>query len=261
MTLLPEEEGRRVWTSLVVGAALVPLLAYGMLWWAARTDALLLQEVEVLGVERTTRAEVLAAAGLNRPRSLLGLRNESIERGVLQLPWVRSVRVERLGHQRLQIQVGEAVPHIIAVHGSREVWLDEDGQPILSRQLTLDADPLPLVTGVFQESDTPSGNDAPLRLIAPRVSAVLMLLEKWSAIEHEVGRAEAVHVVGISRLDVETEQGMSVRLRTDDLELRLARVVETVVALRERGVVPETIVLDGAQWNWVAVRPSMERDR
>lgn len=103
----------------------VALLAGGVV--VERSDLLAVARIDVVGLERLGRADVIAAAGIAEGDPILRVRTGRAARAVAALPLARAARVDRTGPTRVRVAVEERRPVLVVVGGDRAVLLDRDG--------------------------------------------------------------------------------------------------------------------------------------
>ena len=101
---------------------------------ATRSPLLDVDYVDVQGAERTVRADLLRATGLDRRPQLIDVRTGEVARRARAVPWVASVEVEKVWPRTVRITVVERVAAAIApAPGGGVVLLDRTGR-VLERQ-------------------------------------------------------------------------------------------------------------------------------
>lgn len=93
-----------------------------------RSSLVALAELEVVGTERLTRDEVVAAAEVEPGMSVLRIRLGRVEERVAAMPLVDSVVVERSGALGLTITVRESEPALTAQYPSGALLVSANGQ-------------------------------------------------------------------------------------------------------------------------------------
>ncbi len=110
---------------LLLGISLTLVAGYR---WATTTEIVAVHEVQVQGVQRLSRQEVVSQAGLHRFHNLLDISLWKIRRDVLDNPWIKSVTVVRSFPHTLRIHVEEEVPFFWRQKGERVYYADEHGE-------------------------------------------------------------------------------------------------------------------------------------
>lgn len=150
-----EHDARLVRTFAVVALLIAAVVA----GWALSVSMLssrelLIKQIDIEGLDHLRREEVLALAGLDRPRSTFNVvRTETAER-LLTSAWIRSVEIKRPGREILRIELQEAIPRLI-VAAPELVLVDEEGRAI--DQISARYEGLPLLTGASRK--IPSSED------------------------------------------------------------------------------------------------------
>jgi len=97
--------------------------------WAALFSPLLrVDDVKVVGAERTALKEVVAAAALGPQENLLMLSTSEVADRVRSLPWVRSVDVDRMLPGTVRIKLTERRPAMVLSLGAARWTIDSTGR-------------------------------------------------------------------------------------------------------------------------------------
>jgi cell division protein FtsQ len=96
---------RRILLTVVAAAG----LSYGG-WALVHSSLFAVDGVGVTGLERVSRAEVLAASGVKLGMNVLSVDPNAVASRIEELPYVESVSVERIYPSKLRIVVHERVP-------------------------------------------------------------------------------------------------------------------------------------------------------
>lgn len=115
----------------LVAAALVVALFAALLAFF-NTDQFYVYNVEVVGNEFLTAAEVERATGVVG-YNVFFIEPQSVERVLSRLPEVSGVRVTAAVPNHLTVAVTERVPDITWLRGSETYWVDADGIPFRAR--------------------------------------------------------------------------------------------------------------------------------
>lgn len=128
-----------------VAIALVAAAVRGLL----KTTPFPVQQVEVRGVQRLTREEIVALTGITPGQNLLSLRLKAVGQQVAQNPWVASVRVQRFFPGTVAVSVTERRP-VAVVNLGLLYYLDDQGEPFKPLNFGDQLD-LPVITGFSEE--------------------------------------------------------------------------------------------------------------
>jgi cell division protein FtsQ len=118
---------------LLLGISLILVAGYR---WVTTTQLLVLQQVQVHGLHRLTRREVVAQAGLDRFHNLLDLSLWRVGQDLVDHPWIKSVAVYRNFPNGLRIEVEEEVPFFWRQQGERVFYADVHGEIIAPVEIT-----------------------------------------------------------------------------------------------------------------------------
>jgi cell division protein FtsQ len=129
--------------------ALVAVVGYETYSLLARATFLRLERIEVTGLKRLTRDEVIGLAGIHPGQDLLALGLRQVGAQLERSPWVEKVQVRRYFPHMLSITVSEREPAAVVNLGYL-YYLDTQGHVFKPLQ---DGDRLdyPVLTGVTEE--------------------------------------------------------------------------------------------------------------
>ncbi|SPF32565.1 putative Cell division protein FtsQ [Syntrophobacter sp. SbD1] len=118
-----------------------------------------LEKIEISGIKKLDRSEVLDVMGLRRGQCSLSINTRQVTESLKQLPAVREVSVRLESHERIMVSIVEREPAAIVRCGDQDMQMDLEG--ILFSEATADENsPLPLVTGLC-DSNRMKGNSLP----------------------------------------------------------------------------------------------------
>ena len=126
--------------------AVLSLEAYELL---ARTTFLKLEKIQVSGLKRLKRQEVIALSGLKPGDAMLHLKLPRLAEHIKKSPWVEKVRVNRYFPRTVSVEITEWEP-VAIVNLGYLYYLDGKGEIFkpLSRGDNLD---FPMITGISEE--------------------------------------------------------------------------------------------------------------
>ena len=178
------------------------------------------EEVRVAGRSRTDRDTLLSAVGVERGTPILSFRPEMARAAILEIPWVKSVRVERRLPDTILVRVEERRPMAIWQHQQRLRVIAADGMVLTGDDLDHWSH-LPLVVGA----------DAPAHAAG--------LIEELRRVPDVAGRVVAAVRIGGRRWELRLDNGVSVSLPERGLGRALARLAaaETTQRLIDRDIV------------------------
>jgi cell division protein FtsQ len=233
---------------LLAVAALLALGVAGVRFdsWARTSPRFALRSVQLVGATRTSEAELLALAGVQKGCNLWLLDASDVARAMAGHPWVSAVDVRRALPDTLQIRVEEHVPAALAVMGDLYV-VDADGIPF-KKVSGSDALDLPLITGVTREDAARDPEET-----ASRFRAALGLIATWQRTIERPGLSEVrLEEGGLRAVDTD---GQVVALASGAPDDALARLLRVKAELRQRGLTAATIHLENrVRPTWVAVQ-------
>ena len=233
--------------ALVMSALSVPFILYAGLNALLTSRAFLVKSVVLEGNAQNTRGVILQAAGLDRPRNLLGCDAQAMERSVEMLPWISDAEVEISRSGIITIRVEEARLFAVATLGVPTL-VDIEGLPIreLLPEDTLEA---PLLVGF----GTPT-EDGRWVLDEVAFDDARTLLSLIVPLEPSLGWVREVHYSALIGFRMIFDTGLDVRLGRDRFEERVARLQETMAVLAREQREALSIVLGGTNLDRVVVR-------
>lgn len=115
---------RRRLTYQLTGALSGALLVWIVLW----SPLLRVRTVDVEGASHITPAQVSRIAGINEEDNLLFVSSSDITRSVRELPWVKSVKVDRILPSTVRVRVVEREPAMLVTSAAGTWTLDGTGR-------------------------------------------------------------------------------------------------------------------------------------
>jgi cell division protein FtsQ len=211
--------------------------------WAQRSPAFRAGTIAVTGLRRAHEAEVLRLSGLRAGVNLFAFDAGRAASKIEQHPWVRRAKVQRRFPPALEIRVEEREPAALVALG-RLYFTDSEGQ-VFKRAAPGDPMDLPVVTGITRERFSDDTEEATARL-----RDALALLYAWRALD-----VSEVHVLEDRALEVQTMDGLRVRVGLGGYAEKLSRLRTLDEELRRRGARAAFVDLDNrARPEFVAVR-------
>jgi cell division protein FtsQ len=189
-----------------------------------------LQQVDVTGNHRLSRAEVIEASEIEDGINLLTVDLSAIAARLRRHPWIRFATVYRRFPGKLIIEIEERTPRAILA-ADKLYYVDEQAE-FFTRLLPGDSVNFPLFTGVTPEE---------LRTKAPEIQemvrmgfGVLDLIERTGSEVDASGIAE-IQLNLKSGLSLQTRAGRVVVLGKSDFELKIRRYKRLKRFLTQRG--------------------------
>lgn len=227
--------------SLAAGAALMVTLTVGRK--SAADNALFrLHRIEVSGLGRATREEIVALAGIEAGHSLLSIDPARVERAVLRHPWVARAHVERRWPRTVAIELREHQPVALVALGSL-YYVDGDAE-IVKRHAPGESEVFPVITGLTREEI--EGGDGAAQA---RLRSAVSFLQELRAIGGDGAPAIAeVHLEPGGGLSyVAAGEEVRVHLPRPPWREALQRLELARTALAERQLVATEIAVGGVQ--------------
>lgn len=209
-------------------------------------------EAKVIGAEHLSRFDVLRAAGVGSRVNLLALNTGRVEQRLMQHPWVKSARVERLLPNRVRIDIAERHPEMVALVEGRFYYLDRQFRSfaLLGSE---NAPDLPVLTGLSL-ADMVGPDDEMVELLA---LARGLWQELPAADKGPDGNLSEIHLDRVQGLSlVWNDMGATVRLGFDSFSERLERLAKVRADLKKRGELDRAVLIDLDAERRVVVRLS-----
>ncbi|RLC28179.1 MAG: hypothetical protein DRH56_00570 [Deltaproteobacteria bacterium] len=194
-----------------------------------------LRQVDVEGVGREIREELIHACGLNSDLSLLELNLDRLKETMERHPWVRSVRLIRRFPHTLVVQVEKQVPAAVVVM-DRLYYMNRQGE-IFKEVAREDETDFPVVTGIAR--DRPESG-AELRRAARILRTIATERGVWS-----VGGLSEIHAGPDGGISLYFE-GIPARIafRVCDLASKMEGLKKVVEHLRRTGRIRRVTRID-----------------
>lgn len=229
----------RVATAAVV-VSLAFLVCFELYGFIGKTTFLRLEKIEVTGIKKLTRDEILSAASVKLNDDLLGLRLARMGEQLTKNPWVASVRVRRTFPHSLFIDVQERQPVGVVSMGYL-YYLDSRGD-IFKPLQEGDSLDFPVITGLTEEDLTrdPAGTKETLKGIL----AVLEQLKKERSGISIADISELHYDKGFGYTIFTMNRGLPVRLGMTGFSDKLDRLAKVYAQLEPQIPIIEYIDLD-----------------
>lgn len=210
---------RRIAIAAAVVAVIVVLAVAGwaVLWF---TPLLTVKEIRVDGAAQTQASDIAAATGVHEGDKLMQVDTEAAAMGVVKLPWVSKVTVDRCLPDAIQVVVSEHVPLLF--------FRDRDGAHLIDgsgRVFHTVPEPPP---GVLEVTALPQ--DEPAR--DKSISSVLTLVR---SMPQQVGEATvAIEAPGPNQVTLLLRDDKSIFLGSPDNAHDKGRAAAAVLGREER---------------------------
>lgn len=227
-------------TSAVVVVSLVFLVSFELYEFIGKTTFVRLERIDVAGIKKLTRDEILSAASVKLGDDLLGLRLTSMGEQLTKNPWVASVRVRRNFPHSLAIDVVERQPVGVVSMGYL-YYLDNHGD-IFKPLQEGDSLDFPVITGLAEDDliHDPAGAKETLK----GVLALLQELKKERAGIALADISELHYDKGFGYTLFTIDKGLPIRLGTEDFSEKLDRFAKVYSQLQPQIPNLEYIDLD-----------------
>jgi len=225
---------RNSWPILAtfVGFCLILILGAGLTrLYYTLLDApwLKVEEIEIAGLKKLDRTQVLDTMGVARGECILNLRLGPVVERLKAIPTVKSASVRLDLPGRIVVEISEREP--LAVLGGGDLYLvDEDGL-LFARSLPEDNRHLPLITGIcgpnVKEGDfVPAQHLKRVKELIAALHGARNWLAASSTLECQWNPGGFTLVLG--------ERGVPVDVGQDNFSRKLARLKEVVGVLNQR---------------------------
>jgi cell division protein FtsQ len=164
-----------------------------------------IEDVKVSGNSETSEIEIFELLGLDGTTSLVALDVDAARRKIVKLPWVESVEVRKIYPKTIEVKLKERQAYAIWQHGQELSLIERNGSviaPLRDNKFST----LPLVVGRDAESAAASLEGE---------------FSKWPDI---TSRVKAYVWVSGRRWDLHMDNGVVVKLPSDDVDQALARL-------------------------------------
>jgi hypothetical protein len=237
-----------IWATVpyVIGAGLLCIVSIGA-WvgWQelVKHPRLQVHAIDVRGMGRTTREEVIAYAGLKPGMPILAIDLDAMAMRVRAHPWIQSATLRRQLPDRVSIEVVEHEPTLIVSLG--ELYLaDTDGQ-LFKTFGAADGLVLPVLTGIDRDEAAHH-----MDRVSEHIRGAMALAAGLENHRSDLGDLEEMHWdddLGWSVvLALGQYRGASVRVHLGHEPLsRVSATMATLRILDERHQVPSVIWADG----------------
>lgn len=222
----------------VVGAAGV--LAFGAHRYALTTPRFAIDQVAVEGTRRLAREQVLELAGVRVGENVFQLDVDEAEGGVLQSPWVSSVRVTRRLPGQVRIQIEEREPRALLVLPGRTFLVSADAEPFKPWEAGEPHD-LPWITGLDLDA---LARDRRAELA--RLEEALGLLEAYERVPlASAYPVEELHLEESGAVVLTVgDQGTALHLGRGPWKQKLLRAARVMAKAQSQGGLPGVVFLD-----------------
>lgn len=227
-------------TAAVVVVSLVFLVCFELYGFIGKTTFLRLERVEISGIKKLTRDEILSAASLKLGDDLLGLRLTRMGEQLTKNPWIASVRVRRNFPHSVFIDVQERQP-IGVVSMGYLYYLDSSGD-IFKPLQEGDSLDFPVITGLTEDDliRDPAGAKETLK----GVVGLLQQLKKDRPGISIADISELHYDKGFGYTLFTMNKGLPIRLGTEGLSDKLDRLAKVYAMLLPQIPTLEYIDLD-----------------
>jgi cell division septal protein FtsQ len=227
-------------TSAVVVVSLVVLISFELYEFTGKTTFLSLDRIDVAGINKLTRDEILSAAAVKTGDDLLGMKLVSMGEQLSKNPWVASVRVRRNFPHSLAIDIVERQPVGVVSMGYL-YYLDNRGD-IFKPLQEGDSLDFPVITGLAEDDliHDPAGAKETLQV-------VLSLLEELKKERSGIALADISELhydKGFGYTLFTMDKGLPIRLGTEDFSEKLDRLAKIYSQLQPQMPGLEYIDLD-----------------
>lgn len=214
--------GSRAGLALLAGALLT-----GSVHRLLQSTPLPVQKVEVRGINRLSRDEIISLTGVTIGQNLLTLRLKSIGQQVSSNPWVASVKVQRFYPGTLSLSIQERQP-VAVINMGLLYYLDANGEPFkpLNFGDTLD---FPVVTG-FQEEELNADPTASRQALKTACQLLESLQQHGSFILADVSEIHYDRGHGFTLYT--TSGALPIKIGNEDFDsklLRFARIYQNLM--------------------------------
>lgn len=207
-------------TASIVVISMVVLVVYELYGFLGKATFLRLDRIEVAGLNRLKREEILSAASVKIGDDLLSLRLARMGEQLAKNPWIESVRVRRNFPHTLTISVVEREPVGIVSMGYL-YYLDRKGE-IFKPLQEGDSLDFPVITG-FSEEDVTRDQQGTKETLKVMLGLIEQLRSNKSGIT--IADISELHYdKGFGYTLFTIDRGLPIRLGTDAFDEKLGRL-------------------------------------
>jgi cell division protein FtsQ len=212
--------------------------AYQVASYLKTSPALAVRTIEVRGAERTQVGELLEASGLQEGMNIFSVSTSDAQKRLLDLPWVKKAKVNRIVPDRIVMEVVEHQP--VAVINLEGLYYVNRSGEVFKRVQPGEREDLPVLTGVSRTSF----RDQPRRArehIRESLRLIKTLQELPCVAKRRVAEVHSDELMGPS---VVLDPGaLTVRLGNQDLLGRLSTLCQLMDAIDDRRLKARSILL------------------
>jgi cell division protein FtsQ len=216
----------------------IGLAAYQVASYLKTSPALAIRTIEVRGAERTRVGELLEASGLREGMNIFSVSTSDARKRLLNLPWVKKAKVNRIVPDRIVMEVAEHQP--VAVINLEGLYYVNRSGEVFKRVQPGEREDLPVLTGVSRTSF----RDDPERArehIRESLRLIKTLRELPCVAKRRVAEVHSDELMGPS---VVLDPGaLTVRLGNQDLLGRLSTLCQLMDAIGDRRLKARSILL------------------
>lgn len=190
-----------------------------------------LEKIEITGIGKLPRAEVLNVMGLDRGQCTLNINTKQVAERLEKLPEVRKASVRLESFRRIMVTIVERRPAAIVRCGAKNMLMGFDGV-LFSRADPGEKRPLLLVSGLcnpnLKKGDSVSPQNLQLiRNLRSAVTGSKSWLSETAIEECRWGKNGFTLVLG--------ERGVPVSIGKDDFKEKFAKLRKVIDTLNKRG--------------------------
>jgi len=235
---------RRVFVVTFLGYALVlGLISLGCRWgyfWLLRCPSLAVTDVQVHGLKRLGREEVLATAGVSAGAPLAALDLRRLEDRIKRLAWVERADVSWQWPFSLTVNLREKTP-VALIRLDTLYYMDENAG-LIKRLSPLEGMDFPVITGI-----APPDFNTSRKLLCGRVLPLLAQVDRDAG--RTAGLASEISEVQVGaggQLALYTTDGLLVKLGDRDWQAALREAGRVVSDLRRQDRLREVAAVDAS---------------
>ena len=192
----------------VLALALVSVFLLVGYLYVSKSDYFAVKKVNISGLSRISRDEILAAAGLDHPVNIWLFDSDQAALALSSLSWLDTARVSKAMPDTVTIDIVEHRPGILASLG-RLYYLNDEGRPF--KALEPGENPnLVIVSGLTEDE-----------LLSRSPGVVTGLSEIFSLVEVLAARQDEFRLDLISEINYDAVRGLTVFARRGELEVKV----------------------------------------
>jgi cell division protein FtsQ len=228
----------RLFALLVVGGG-IGVAGYYLVDYLRTSPALAVRSIEVHGIQRTDKAKLLRAAGLEEGMNIFAIEVKQVERKIEALSWIDTADVVRAVPDRISVEVQEHQP--VAIISLESPYYVNNKGEVFKRVQPGESVDLPVLTGISRNEFQTDNQNVKAAILQA------MQLVGWTKQISCLGDLSVAEInldelIGASL--VLDPGALTVHLGKKDVRKRLNSICRVLQEVKERKLQAHSIMLD-----------------